>query len=130
MVMKIDMKKAYDRKEWTFLIQVLKAWDFSDHFQQLIYSCINSVTINLLLNGSVSEIFKPSRGLRQGNPFSPLLFFLESEVLSRFLGNEEVVDRNALSISHLLYADYLLVLARADKQEAEAFMKCFDTYHF
>lgn len=67
MIMKIDIKKAYDSMEWSFIIRVLKAYGFSDQFWRLIYSCLNSVTFNFLINGSVSKKFKPSRGLRQSS---------------------------------------------------------------
>lgn len=136
MVMKIDMKKAYDRMGWIFLIQVLKAWGFCDHFQQLIYSCINSIIFNLLLNENVSEKFKPNGGLHQGDPLSLLLFILGSEVLSRMLGKKEVegrlhgikMDMNAPPVSHLMYAYDFLMMARVDRQKVEAFRKCFYTY--
>lgn len=89
--------------EWSFIIKVLKVRGFSEHFQQLIHSYMNSVSFSLLLNGNVSENFQPNRGLSQGDPVSPLLFILGSEILTRLLGNEELessmhgikVDRNA-----------------------------------
>lgn len=72
MVMKIDMKKAYDKMKWTFLVQVLRAWEFNDHFQQMIYRCINIVFFSLLLNCNITKTFSPSCGLRKGDTFSPL----------------------------------------------------------
>lgn len=136
MIMKIDMKKAYDSMEWSFIIWMLKAWGFCNQFQQLIYNCMNSVTFNLLLNGCVAEKNKPSHGFQQGDHLSPLLFILGLEVLSRLLGNEKAkrqphgikVNRNFLSVGHLMYADDLLVMARVDMQEADSFRSCFDTY--
>lgn len=63
MVMKLDMKKAYDRMKWTFIIRVLKKWGFSEKFYDLLYSCLNSDSFSLLLNGSKMKSFKPGRGL-------------------------------------------------------------------
>lgn len=80
MVLKVDMKKAYDRIEWIFLIWVLKAWGFSEHFLKLIYSCINTVNFSILLNGNVTRTIKPSRGLRQGDHLSHFLFIMCDEV--------------------------------------------------
>lgn len=119
-----------------FIILVFKSWRFRDQFQSLIYNFLNSVIFNLLLNGSVFEKIKPSCDLRQGNPLSLLFFIIGSEILSRLLGKEETyrrlhgmkVDRNASTIAHLMYTEYLLVTIRADKQEAESFRKCFDYY--
>lgn len=40
MIMKSDLKKAYDRLEWSFLDVVLKAWGFSNYFCKLAFNCI------------------------------------------------------------------------------------------
>jgi hypothetical protein len=78
----------------------------------------------VLVNGSPTGFFSSSRGLRQGDPLSPLLFLLVMEALSRLLerateggfitgysvGNS---DSHALSISHLLFADDTLIMCGA-----------------
>lgn len=64
MIMKLDMKKAYDRLEWGVLVKVMRAMRFNEKFQRLIHSCVNSVTFSLLLNGNIMRNFKPDRGLQ------------------------------------------------------------------
>jgi hypothetical protein len=39
----------------------------------------------MMVNGEDITYFKPSKGLRQGDPISPLLFNLVGDVLSRML---------------------------------------------
>jgi hypothetical protein len=46
-----------------------------------------SVGVNL--NGEESTYFKPGKGLRQGDPLSPLLFNLIGDVLTRMLAKAE-----------------------------------------
>ena len=80
--MKLDMSKAYDRVKWIFLCRLTKKMGFQDHWIQLIYGCISSVSYSILVNGEPHGDIKPTRGLRQGDPFSPYLFLLVFEGLN------------------------------------------------
>ena len=48
-------------------------------------SCVTSTRISILFNGGALEPFKPSRGLRQGDPISPYLFILCMEFLGHLI---------------------------------------------
>lgn len=82
---KVDMEKAYDRAEWTFILKVLKLFGFHSKWLSWIKLCLTTSQFSILLNGVPFGNFSSSRGLRQGNPISPFLFLLCSEVLSRLL---------------------------------------------
>ena len=47
--------------------------------------CISTVKFSILINGCPSDFFGSSRGIRQGDPLSPLLFDVVMEALSHML---------------------------------------------
>nr|XP_048324647.1 secreted RxLR effector protein 78-like [Ziziphus jujuba var. spinosa] len=133
MVIKLDLRKDYDRLEWQFVIEALRLWGFSREFRELIFSCIGSVNYKVCINGNIVGNIDPVRGLRQGDPLSPYFFILCSEIFSKLMDRESGIQgikiyRNAPVVSHLLYADDLLITYRANKENAKAILKCLKTY--
>ena len=133
---KVDMMKAYDRVDWRFLLKVLECFGFSKKWCNLINQCITIVKFSVLVNGSPFGFFSPSRGLRQGDPLSPYLFILCTEVLSRLLLRREgegklhgvSVGHGCPPISHLMFADDLMLFCRATATEVEALKDCLEPY--
>ena len=75
-MLKIDLAKAFDRLEWSFIVSALARKGLHAHFINLIYECISSPTFSVVINGRPSHKFKSSRGIRQGCPMSPYLFVI------------------------------------------------------
>jgi hypothetical protein len=129
MLCKLDIEKAYDHVNWNFLLYMLRRCGFSERWRQWIYTCISTARFSVLVNGSAHGFFPTSRGLRQGDPLSPLLFIIVMEALSRmleravaggYISGFSVGDSNGteLSISHSLFADDTLIFCGADSEQA------------
>ncbi|XP_062085826.1 uncharacterized protein LOC133791936 [Humulus lupulus] len=84
-VMKIDLSKAYDTIDWFFLEDLLKAYCFPNTFIHWIMVCLRGTSYSLLMNDRVQGKFIGRKGLRQGDPISPLQFVLVMEYLTRIL---------------------------------------------
>ena len=64
MVIKIDLEKACDKLEWSFIRDVLHAANFPSEMIQLIMSYVSSSTASILVNGGAFDPFLPPRGIR------------------------------------------------------------------
>lgn len=65
MAINLDMSKAYERVEWSFLKGMLRKLGFDQRWIALIMECITSVSYIVSINGVDSQPFSPTRGLRQ-----------------------------------------------------------------
>ncbi|KAB2606191.1 hypothetical protein D8674_005908 [Pyrus ussuriensis x Pyrus communis] len=74
--MKLDIAKAYDHVEWSFLLAMMEAMGFPDEFRNRITECITTITYSVLINDASTGFIHPQRGLWQGDPMSLFLFFL------------------------------------------------------
>jgi hypothetical protein len=133
---KLDLSKAYDRVDWSFLRQVMQKLGFSHRFVDWIMSCVTSVRYAVKFNGTLLDSFEPSRGLRQGDPLSPFLFLFVADGLSSLLNkgiNENAISpikvcRRAPGVSHLLFADDTLLFFKANQDEAIHVRQVLDIY--
>lgn len=99
---------------------------FSEVWISWIMGCETSVSFSVLINWSPYGRFSPSRGLRQGDPLSPYLFILCSDLLSSLIQEAESTNQltplrltvGGPSISHLLFADDSLFFLKADQRNA------------
>ncbi|CAM8943685.1 unnamed protein product [Rhodiola kirilowii] len=125
---KLDMSKAYERVEWPFLEKLMLKMGFAERWVDRVMRCIKSVSYQVRVNGIVSGVIRPGRGLRQGDPLSPYLFLLCTEVLNAKLRLGEIggqisgvrICRRAPVVTHLFFADDSIFFIKAEAEEARA----------
>lgn len=125
-ILKVDLEKAYDVVDWGFMRAVLRFSGFNHHLCTLIMTCITTTSMSLCWNGEKLLAFSPARGLRQGDPLSPYLFVLCMEVLGQSISKAVsssawkpvLLSKKGLSVSHIFFADDLLLFGEASFSQA------------
>ncbi|XP_074297743.1 putative mitochondrial protein AtMg01250 [Silene latifolia] len=101
----------------------------------MMMTCITSTSYSLNLNGASFGYFKGRRGLRQGDPISPLVFCICMEYLSRVLmyATDKWYFRyhplcKGLKLTHLLFAEDLLMFCKGDTQSIMLLLRALATF--
>lgn len=137
-ILKADFSKAFDCLSWSFLDNTLAAMGFGSKWRNWISSCLSSSSISILVNGSPTQAFKPSRGLKQGDPLSPFLFIIAAEafnVLMQSAMNAGLfkgiqIGCGNLTLSHLQYADDTIIMGAPTIQNINAAKFILRWYEF
>lgn len=82
---KLDLSKAYDRVDQSFLFKILKSFSSGNKCIQLIYQLVLTTSLTIMFNGSSSDFFTPTRRLRQVDPIPPILFIIMVECRGRYI---------------------------------------------
>lgn len=120
-LMKIDFRKVFDLVQWGFIENLLSMLGFPSGFVHLIMQCVSSSSFSIAVNGNHYGFFKGQSGIRQGDPLSPYLFICCMEYFSIMLQQSSSLTWfhfhpkcNSLCITHLVFADDVLLLCRGD----------------
>ncbi|XP_071920627.1 uncharacterized protein [Coffea arabica] len=134
LMLKLDMEKAYDRVEWSFLLFMLRKFGFEEQVVDIIFRLVSNNWFSVLVNGEAAGFFKSSRGLRQGDPVSPALFVLIAEFLGRgvhhLLANQpgRLFVSSGTPVPYLTFADDMLIFTRCSEECLSAIKEFLTAY--
>jgi hypothetical protein len=133
--LKVDLTKAFDTVRWDFIIAGLKAIGLPSQLIHWIEICISTAHYTVNLNGALHGFFTATRGIRQGDPLSPYLFVLAMEGLGGILSQQTQQTKFKYHwrcapnrITHLCFADDLMLYCHADTYSVGIFKACLDTF--
>ncbi|VFQ73955.1 unnamed protein product [Cuscuta campestris] len=134
-MIKLDMAKAFDKISWNYLQAILQAFGFNEQSISLLLQNLRATYMSVLVNGKPNGFFKIKRGVKQGDPLSPLLFIIGSEGFARSLNHAinsgyispYKVGKNRV-VSHLAFVDDLIIFLKGDLGNILRFRHLLDSY--
>jgi len=111
-IISLDAQKAFDQIEWPFMLKALEHFGAGSRFikwVKILYLCPRS---SILTNSNKSKPFDLHRGVRQGDPLSPLLFDIALEPLAVGIRSHPHIHGIKMGKDEALvslYADDLLI---------------------
>ncbi|XP_062009553.1 uncharacterized protein LOC133726094 [Rosa rugosa] len=108
MTLKLDLSKAYDRMEWTFLRKVIERFGFASIWIEMVMQCVCSVRYSFLVREGFSSLLqqKQALGLLPGI----------------------AICREAPLVNHLLFADDSMLYAKASLEDCYQIQDVIETY--
>ncbi|XP_071939022.1 uncharacterized protein [Coffea arabica] len=130
LILKLDMEKAYDRVDWSFLLFLLRQYGFEEVVVDLLFRTFSNTWFSILVNGEPTGFVKSFQGVRQGDPLSPALFLFVADFLGR--GLQRIFDSKdsryfvsaGSKVPYLAFADDMVIFTRCS-QDALVSIKDF-----
>lgn len=123
-ILKLDFEKAYDKVQWNFMMEVLRRKNFLEKWVGWMKQVVEGGRVGIMINGQPRNYFRTYKGLRQGDPLSPLLFNLVGDTLSMMLERAKrsgfvrglVLELVEGGLTHLQYADDTILFVNLDEE--------------
>src|ERR1044071_6925654 len=131
----IDLAKAYDTISWSFLRFALDHLGVPHIFSSWIMECVQTASYSIKVNKSLFGHFQGKRGLRQGDPLSPLLFVICMEVLTRLI-KKDTSSREfsyhqfceSTRLTHLMFADDIVLFCKGEIKSIKVLLGCLTKF--
>jgi retron-type reverse transcriptase len=111
LLLKLDIAKAFDNIRWEYLLEVMQQLGFGQRWRNMMSQIWSSTTSRIILNGVPGRPIKHAKGLRQGDPLSPMLVILAMDPLQKMLdlatqqGLLSPIGADPIKMRTSLYAD-------------------------
>jgi hypothetical protein len=119
----LDISKAFDSVSWAFLLKILEHMGFGRVWSDMIIGLLTTSSTQILLNGVPGDFINHQRGLRQGDPLSPMLFIIVMDTLNLLISKAAeaglLQPLSSRSIQHQvsLYANDVILFLRPSESD-------------
>src|SRR5438128_11454742 len=112
-ILKLDFEKAYDKVKWSFLQQALRMKGFAPRWCGWIEKVMSRGSVAIKVNDQVGHYFQTRKGVRQGDPLSPILSNIMVDMLALLIAQAKENNQFKGIVTHLV-DDGLSILQYAD----------------
>ena len=129
----LDQEKAFDRVNRVFLLELLEVYGFGSDFCRWVSTLYNNAFMQIIINDRLSSKVPLNRGVRQGDPLSPLLYVLCVEVLASLIRRSPEIEgfllpgADGLQARARLYADDVFAVLK-NLKSLETLLSSIDLY--
>jgi hypothetical protein len=123
-ILKLDFEKAFNTVEHPAIIKTLEHMGFPQRWIAWINNILTTGTSAVILNGALGQKFKCRRGVRQGDPLSPLIFVLAAELLQILVNRAALqgllcppIPQTNADFPIVQYADDTLLVMQVDTRQ-------------
>ena len=125
-ILKLDFEKAYNKVNWKLLFDCLEKRGFHQKWCSWIKQVVSGGTVSVKVNNSIGPYIKSYKGVRQGDPLSPILFNLVADCLTRMVFKAQQNGLITGLVDHIIpywvailqYADDTIVFLKNDMEGA------------
>lgn len=129
--MSLDVKKAFDRVNWCYPLNVLTRFGLQGSIFQAIMSLYTAPSASVFVSGFLSSSFIITNGTRQGCPLSPLVFALCIEPLASYIRLSHDVSGITIGTTEHnigLYADDVILKCSSPEKSFPALISILEEY--
>ena len=119
-VASLDVQKAYDSVDHSYIKDTLKAYNFPSSFISQVDLLNSNLQAQVQLNGFMSNRFNVERGIKQGDALSCALFIIAIDPLIRNIENNTQIKsldlNNQCKLKTLAYAEDIAIITDNDNE--------------
>jgi hypothetical protein len=135
-ILKLNFTKAFDTIKHMTIIQMMQQLGFSGKWTGWVQQILSSATTSVLLNGVPGKNINCQRGVRQGDPLSPLLFVLAADLLQSIINKAHqqgllqlpIPSKDEAGFPIIQYADDTILIMKASQKELLCLKALLETF--